>query len=178
VSRRLRSPTASYPSNHAPTSWGRCWHTHNDMAIKHRAERATMSGHTAHALLAAPPSRNASSCLYHGCSGVVVLSAFSVSLKRHSPETVHELVCNASLWIEVGVRSFRFDLFGVREFWVLKKWGPKFKKNNRNRTWIDRLYRFGLFGPPNYQIFHRYPCHLSKLYGRNSNSQLISSLWI
>jgi hypothetical protein len=48
--------------------------------------------------------------------------------------------------------------------------------SNRNRTRIDRLFRFNLFGPPNppnCPNFHRYPCHLTKHYGRNSNSQLI-----
>jgi hypothetical protein len=65
----------------------------------------------------------------------------------------------------VGVRSIRsfqfghfdsvYSVFGNFGFW--KSEDRSFKKNNRNQTRIDRLFRFGLFGPPNYPNCHRYP---------------------
>jgi hypothetical protein len=40
-------------------------------------------------------------------------------------------------------------------------------RDNRNQIRLDRLFQFSLFGPPNYPNFHKYPCHLSKLYSTN-----------
>ena len=68
--------------------------------------------------------------------------------RRNEDSSVSSHTCP----VRVGIRSirvFRFGLFVFCEFRVSKNENRNFKDKIRNRTRIDRIFRFGLFGPPN-----------------------------